>query len=256
MIAAGFTVISETLCETVDLRAGDRVLDVATGTGNTALSAARRQCRVTGVDFVPAHLERGRLRAEAEGLQIEFIEGDAEDLPFTDGSFDVVLSTLGAMFVPNQQKAADELLRVCRPGGKIGMANWTPDGWAAQFGQIVGRYLHFGGAPASPFAWGCERQIKQLLGDRALVRSAVKRSFLARHTSAQDYWLFFQKATGWDLNLQSRLDEEQRKAFSKDVIALIERLNCSNDHTVVIPQEYLEVVAVRSTDSSVRQTAG
>jgi len=246
LLAASFTIIGEMLCEAADLRAGQIVLDVATGTGNTALAAARRHCRVTGLDFVPSLLEQGRRRARAEGLEIEFIEGDAEDLPFADGSFDVVLSTLGIMFVPDQQKAADELLRVCRPGGKIGIVSWTPKGWAAQFGEIVGKYMHSNGSAASPFEWGCEKRLQLLLGTRARLVASQEKLFLARHLSAQDYWRFFKKATGWGLNLAKSLGEKERDDFEDEVIALLGRMNRSQDETLLVPQEYLEAVAVKT----------
>jgi SAM-dependent methyltransferase len=134
-------IMSELLCEAVDLRAGQLVLDVATGSGNAALAAARRGCEVTGVDYVPSLLERARVRARAEGLPVTFREGDAEQLPFPDASFDVVLSVVGVMFAPDQERAARELLRVCRPGGKIGLANWTPDGFNAEMTRVMTRYV-------------------------------------------------------------------------------------------------------------------
>ena len=166
VVGSLITIVSEQLCEAVDLRAGWVVLDVATGSGNTALAAARRFCEVTGVDFVPALLERGRERAAAERLPVTFLEGDAEALPFPDAAFDAVLSTFGVMFAPNQERAAAELLRVCRPGGKIGLANWTPDGLAAEHFRTVGRHVPPPPGLPPPTRWGTEAGLRELFGDR------------------------------------------------------------------------------------------
>ena len=154
VFAAPFMIVSETLCEAVDLRAGSRVLDVACGAGNTALAAARRFAEAVGVDYVPALLARGRERAAAERLPVAFQEGDAEALPFPDASFDVVLSTFGVMFAPDQARAAAELLRVCRPGGTIGLANWTPEGFTGQSSAIRNRYAPPGDRGRRPRAPG------------------------------------------------------------------------------------------------------
>jgi len=245
-IAVNLTIMGELLCEAVDLRAGQKVLDVATGTGNTALAAARRNCEVTGLDFVGEFLERARQRAEAEGLPVEFIEGDAESLPFPDASFDVVLSTIGAMFVPDQQKAASELLRVCRPGGKIGMANWTPGSWAQQVGVICSRYVKAPPAgQASPFDWGSGTAVHALLGEGVADIKFQKRSFLARHGSCGDYWEMFLKGSGGLVALFDSLEPCHREAITAEVVALLERSNQSKDGTLVLPNEYLEVVATR-----------
>ncbi|CAA9520952.1 MAG: Methyltransferase type 11 [uncultured Thermomicrobiales bacterium] len=151
VVGSTLVVMAEQLCEAVDPRAGQRILDVATGHGNAALAAARRFCEVTAIDYVPALLERGRQRAAAEGLEVAFAEGDAENIPFPDASFDIVFSTLGAMFAPDQEKAAAELLRVCRPGGKVGLANWTPDGFIGEMFRVTGRHVP---PPARPQAAG------------------------------------------------------------------------------------------------------
>src|SRR5690242_20055963 len=156
VIGATLVVISEELCEAVDLHAGQSVLDVATGSGNTAIAAARRFCKVTGIDYVPSLLEVGRRRAGAENLHVTFQEGDTENIPFGNASFDVVLSTLGVMFTPDQEKAASELLRVCRPGGKIGLANWTPTGFIGAVFRSIGKYIPPAPGLKSGALWGTE----------------------------------------------------------------------------------------------------
>ncbi len=183
-----FVVIAEILCEAVDLRPGRRVLDVATGHGNAALAAARRFCEVTGIDYVPFVLEDARKRAAAEGLLVDFQEGDAEEIPFPDASFDYVLSTLGAMFAPDQEKIARELLRVCKPGGKIGMANFMPDGFGGEIGKLTAKYL----PPPPPglkppFLWGIEERLHELLGEGVSSLEVQRRSFVFRYPSPQFY---------------------------------------------------------------------
>jgi ubiquinone/menaquinone biosynthesis C-methylase UbiE len=163
VIASLIVPIAERLSDAVDLRAGQRVLDVATGSGNVAIAAARRMCAVTGVDFVPALLDRGRSRAAAEGLPVTFEEGDAEALTANDGSFDVVLSALGVMFAPNQEQAAHELLRVCRPGGRLGLANWTPEGWIGEMLRVVSRHVPPPTGLRPPTRWGTEDGLRELL---------------------------------------------------------------------------------------------
>src|SRR3712207_2995687 len=183
--SAHFVVISELLCEAVDLRSGLRVLDVATGNGNTALAAARRFCDVTGIDHKPAVLEDGRGRASAEGFRINFREGDAENLPFPNASFDFVLSTIGAMFVPNQEKVASEMLRVCRPSGKIGMANWTPNSFVGELSSIIGKYACSSSGPKSAFLWGTEDLLSELFGDGVASLQVLQRSFVFRYPSPE-----------------------------------------------------------------------
>jgi len=181
MVATGATIVGELLCDAVDVRAGQRVLDVATGSGNTALAAARRYCEVTGIDYVPALLERGRERAAVERVPVTFLEGDAENIPFPDASFDVVLSTFGAMFAPNQEKAASELLRVCRPGGKIGMANWTPNGWTGVMFQVTAQHVPPPPGVPSPIFWGMEERLRKLFGDGIASLQVTRRSNIFRY---------------------------------------------------------------------------
>ncbi len=238
-------IMSELLCEAVDLRPGRRVLDVATGNGNTALAAARRFCEVIGIDYVPTLLEDGRERAAAEGLQVNFQEGDAENIPFPDASFDYVLSTVGVMFAPNQEKAASELLRVCRPGGKIGLASWTPDGFLGEFFRVIGKHVPPPPGLKPPFLWGTEERLRELLGEGISSLQATRRSFVFRYPSAKYYVDFFRTYYGPLYKAFDALDETGQEALARDVEDLVNRYNRSGDETVVWPGDYLEVVATR-----------
>ncbi len=245
-LGAAFVIISERLCEAVDLRAGQRVLDIATGSGNTALAAARRFCNVTGVDYTPAWLEAGRKRAAAEGLQVRFQEGDAEELPFPDASFDVVLSTLGVMFAPDQEKAVSELLRVCRPGGTIGLANWTPESFSGKLIQTTSRYLP---PPPpnlkSPLLWGTEEQLRELLGDKVASLQVRRRGFGFRFRSERHFLEFMKATSGGIKNILQMLDAPRRESLSQDLLDLARRFNESGDETIVAPSDYLEAVATK-----------
>src|ERR671919_1376041 len=181
MIAWNTAFVGEVLCEEVDLRAGQRVLDVACGTGNTALSAGRRFCEAVGVDFVPALIERARERAAAERLPTTFEVADAENLPFEDASFDVVLSIFGSMFAPDQERAAAELVRVCRPGGRIGLANWTPEGFVGQMLRAVGGYVPPPAGVRSPVEWGKESRLRELFDDGGVKVDVTEREFVFRY---------------------------------------------------------------------------
>jgi ubiquinone/menaquinone biosynthesis C-methylase UbiE len=245
-VGGTIVLLAEHLCEAVDLRPGQRVLDVATGSGNTALAAARRFCDVTGVDYVPELLARGRERAAAEHLTIDFREGDAEALPFDDASFDVVLSTVGAMFAPNQERTADELTRVCRPGGKIGMVNWTPEGFIGQLFKLTGSYVPPPPGLKGPVQWGNEARLQELFADRVSSIHAERRDFTMRYPSA-DFWVeYFRTYYGPTVKAFETLDDAGREAYARDLLALIERFNRSGDGTMIVPCEYLEVVAVRA----------
>ena len=245
MIATAITLVGELLCEAVDVRAGQRVLDVATGTGNTALAAARRFCDVTGVDYVPALLERGRERAAFERLPITFQEGDAESIPFPDASFDVVLSTFGAMFAPNQEQAARELLRVCRPGGKIGLANWTPEGWLGELFRINSRYVPPPPGLKPAVLWGSEARLRELFGDGITALHATRRTFVFRYHSPQHWLEYWRAYYGPTLAAFQALDAAGQEALARDLLDLVDRWNRSGDATMAVPGEYLEVVAVR-----------
>jgi SAM-dependent methyltransferase len=245
VIAARQILVGELLCEAMDIHPGETVLDVATGSGNAALAAARRGGRVTGLDFVPALLARGEERARAERLSIIFCEGDAEHLPFDEGAFDVVLSTFGVMFAPDQEGAARELLRVCRPGGKIGLANWTPGGFTGQVFAINARYVPppVGLRPA--VLWGTQARLEELLGPGIVSLRAQPRHATIRAASEETWMEGRRKYFGPTRQAFATLDHAQRVAYERDLLALIRRHNRANDGTVIIPSEYLEVVAFR-----------
>ena len=238
-------IMGELLCEAVDVHSGDKVLDVATGSGNAAISAARRFCDATGIDYVPELIEQARKRAEVEGLEITFEVGDAEDLPYPNASFDVVLSTLGVMFAPNQEKVAEELLRVCRPGGKIGLANWTPDGFIGNMFRTMGKHVPPPPGIKPPPLWGTEERLRELLGEGVASLEMRKRSYTWRYPSAGHFVEYFRSYYGPTLKAFDSLDEDGREALAEDLEELLERWNTSGDATLIVPSDYLEVVAVR-----------
>jgi len=238
-------IVGETLCEALDLRSGQKVLDVAAGNGNVTLAAARRWCEVVSTDYVPALLERGRERAAAERLAIEFREADAEALPFADASFDAVVSTFGVMFTADQDQAAAELVRVCKPGGKIGLANWTPDGFIGQLFKTIGKYMPPPAGVKSPALWGTGARITELFGAQASSIHLEQRDFVFRYRSAQHWLDVFKSYYGPLLKTFGALDPDARTALTDDLFALIKRFNRSGDKTMVVPSEYLEVVVTR-----------
>lgn len=245
MIATQQILVGELLCEAVDVHPGHKVLDVATGSGNTALAAARRGGEVIGIDFVPALLERGQERAAAERLRITFQDGDAENIPFADTSFDMVLSTFGAMFASNQEKTARELLRVCRPGGKIGMANWTPDGMVGQIFAATARRMPPPPGTRPPVLWGTEDRLRELFGDGGASLRTTRRHCIFRALSG-DRWLEFHRTYfGPTMKAFEALDPAGQEALSRDMLEILRRFNRSGDTTLVAPGDYLEVVAVR-----------
>lgn len=245
--AAASMIIGEQLCETADLRAGWQVLDVATGTGNAALAAARRCCDVVGVDLAIEGLPRARQRSDAEGLNVGMAAGDALALPFADAAFDAVLSTLGVMFARDAETAADELARVCRPGGTVALANWTPDGWSAAVFEVLARHcpaLDSGPArQAGLFRWGREDGIRQLFGDRLASLEARPRTFYARHHSPQTYWQQARQISPVLRACLAEVDAATGAAIEHETLILIEAFNRSGDDSVVLAHDYLEVVA-------------
>jgi len=232
----------ELLCEAVGLRAGHKVLDVAAGSGNAALSAARRGCESVGIDYVPALIERARERAAVDRLPARFEVGDCEAIPCTDGSFDVVLSVFGSIFAPDPVKAAQELLRVCRPGGTIGMTNWTPDGfWGQTFG-LQARYTPPPPGLRPPAEWGTEARLRELFADAIVSLHSTPRSALFRYRSSAHWIEVFSTYFGPVMKTLEALDEERRRAYLADLDATINRFNRSGDDTLVVSADYLEVV--------------
>jgi ubiquinone/menaquinone biosynthesis C-methylase UbiE len=235
----------EQLCEAMDLRAGQSVLDVAGGNGNATLAAARRFCKVVSTDYVPALLDHSQVRAQAEGLAIEYQQADAEALPFTDNSFDNVVSTFGVMFTPNQSKASSELIRVCRPGGKIGLANWTPTGFVGQVLKTVRQYIPPPAGINSPAAWGTREFLQQNLGPESSSLQMALREFVFRYQSPQHWLDLFATCYGPLLKAYEALDKAAGENLSDDLLSLIRRFNRAEDGTMVVPSEYLEVVATK-----------
>jgi ubiquinone/menaquinone biosynthesis C-methylase UbiE len=246
IVGTTLQIVGETLCEAVDLRSNQRVLDVAAGNGNATLAAARRFADVVSTDYVAALLEGGRRRAEADRLPVTFQEADAEALPFADASFDVVLSTFGVMFTPNQDKAARELLRVCRPGGKIGLANWTPESFIGQMFRVLGKYVPPVAGVAPPSLWGTKARLDTLFGSQAAV-AAESRNFVFRYKSPAHWLEIFRDYYGPVLKAFASLNPEARKALEKDLHDLLDQHNVAKDGTLVLPSEYLEAVITKKS---------
>lgn len=246
VVASRIVYQAEQLCETADLQAGWRVLDVATGSGNAALAAARRGCVSVGSDYVPALLERGRIRAEAEHLSVAFVEGDAEQLPFPNASFDAVLSIYGVMFAPHHQRAASELARVCRPGGRIALACWTPGGFIGETFRVISRYLPPAPGLQPPIRWGEEEYQRELFGDSAASIASYPRTAIFRFQSAEENVSFFRTYYGPTLHAFDALSAERRQALHRDLIALAKRYDRnSGTGPIAIAADYLETVVVR-----------
>lgn len=245
IIGSTLQIVAEELCEAVDLRPGCRVLDVAAGNGIASLAAARRWCDVVSTDYVPSLLERGRLRAEAEGFSLAFEQADAEALPYGNGAFDAVISTFGVMFTPDQDRAAAELLRVCKAGGRIGLANWTPDGFIGQVFKTLGRYLPPPAGVRSPMLWGTRERLTELFGAASSSLAATPRYFNFRYRSPEHFIEVFKTYYGPMLKAFAALDAEGQSGLARDLHALIGRLNKATDGTMVVPSEYFEVVIVK-----------
>jgi ubiquinone/menaquinone biosynthesis C-methylase UbiE len=239
--------VADALCEAADLQAGWRVLDVATGSGNAALAAARFGCEVVGIDYVPALLARGRRRAEAEGLAIELLEGDAEAIPFPDASFDAVLSVYGSMFAPDHHRAAAELARVSRPGGRIALATWTPDGFIGEMLQVVAAHVPPPPGVLSPIRWGSESYLRELFADQVQSLVSTERTFTFRFRSAEAYVDYFRTFYGPTVKAFEAAGSVSGDALFTDLVELVHRYARTGSGPVAIPATYLQTVAVRST---------
>ncbi len=246
VVGTTLQIVGETMCEALDLRSGSRVLDVAAGNGNATLAAARRWCDVTSTDYVASLLESGRARAKAEGHTIQFEEADAENLPYRDASFDAVISTFGVMFTPNQEKSASELARVCKRGGKIGLANWTPDSFIGQLFKTIGKYVPPAAGLKSPGLWGTRARLEELFANTAKEIRTVNREFVFRYHSSRHWLEVFRSYYGPMNKAFGALDPDNQAAFTLDLMALMESRNRSGDQTLVLPSEYLEVVIERA----------
>lgn len=242
VVGTTLQIVGESLCEALDLRAGERVLDVAAGNGNATLAAARRWCDVVSTDYVPALLERARARASAEGLPVQFEQADAENLPYPDHGFDVVLSTFGVMFTPDQDKAAAEMARACKPGGRIGLANWTPASFVGEIFKTMGRYLPPAAGVKSPALWGTEARLRELFGERLDSIAIEHRNFVFRYRNVAHWLEVFRTFYGPMHKAFGALDATQQESLATDLIALAERFNRATDGTLVAPSEYVEVV--------------
>jgi len=241
-IGTRLQIVGESLCEAVDLLATDKVLDVAAGNGNASLAAARRFAEVTSTDYVPQLLDQGRRRAEADRLPIAFQVADAERLPFPDATFDVALSTFGVMFTPNQERAASELVRVVKPGGRIGLATWTPEGFLGKLFKVVGAFVPPPASVRSPLEWGTETRLVQLFGPRATDLRVERKDYAFRYRSAAHWIEIFRAYYGPTHKAFAALDESGQRSLHAALMELLERENRHDGDALVIPGEYLEVV--------------
>ena len=241
IVGTTLQIVGEDLCEALDLRPGSKVLDVAAGNGNATLAAARRWCDVTSTDYVRALLNNGRDRAAAERLKVDFREADAENLPFADKSFDVVMSTFGVMFTADQDKAAAEMLRVCRSGGKIGMANWTPEGFIGQLFKTLGKHVAPPAGVKSPALWGTRARLDEMFGKAAEI-DAQPRMFVFRYRSPEHWLEVFKTFYGPMLKAFGALDAAKQAALRNDLLLLVGQFNRATDGTMAVRSEYLEVV--------------
>ncbi len=245
IIGTTLQIVGETLAEAADVCADERVLDVAAGNGNATLAAARRFAKVTSTDYVPALLDGGRARAQADGLDVQFKEADAEQLPFDDGSFDVVLSTFGAMFTPDHARAANEMLRVLRDGGRIGLANWTPEGFVGRLFKVIGAHVPPPAGLKSPALWGTESHVVQLFGARAANIHYERRIFNFRYRSAAHWMQVFRDFYGPTHKAFAALDAGGQRALERDITSVLEEMNVGGTSSLVVPGEYLEVIVTK-----------
>ena len=242
VVGTTLQIVGESLAEAADIRAGERVIDVAAGNGNATLAAARRFAEVTSTDYVPALLDKGAMRARAEGLEVAFGVADAEALPYADRSFDAALSTFGVMFTPDHRRAAGELLRVVRDGGRIGLANWTPEGFIGRLFKLIGAHLPPPAGLKSPALWGTEAHLHELFGERAAAIRCERKHFAFRYRSAAHFLQVFRDTYGPTHKAFAALDADGQRALAGEITALLESLNVAGPQSLVVPSEYLEVV--------------
>jgi ubiquinone/menaquinone biosynthesis C-methylase UbiE len=242
VIGSTLQIVGETLCEALDLCAGETVIDVAAGNGNATLAAARRFAKVTSTDYVPQLLELGKKRAEADGLAVAFREADAENLPNKDGAFDVAVSTFGIMFTPDQQKSAAEIRRVVKKGGRIGLANWTPESYIGQLFKLIGKYMPPPAGVSPPSLWGTDARLQELFPGTTI--STAKRIFNFRYQSPEHWLDIFRTYYGPTFKTFGALPVDGQKALEADILALLRQLNRKGDKALVVPSEYLEAVIV------------
>lgn len=247
VVGTTLQIVGESLCEAIDLHSGEKVLDVAAGNGNASLAAARRWANVVSTDYVASLLERGRERARANGLVIDFREADAEALPFRDGEFDAVLSTFGVMFAPDQEQAAAEMVRVCRPGGgRIGLANWTPNGFIGQLFKTLGKHVPPAAGLKSPALWGSMERLNELFHPHGATVVVTPKPFMFRYRSPQHWLDVFRTYYGPVLKAFATLDPQAQAALQRDLLMLVAEFNRAKDGTMVVPSDYLEVVVSRA----------
>jgi SAM-dependent methyltransferase len=244
VIGTTLQIVGEQLCEAVDLRADERVLDVAAGNGNATLAAARRFADVTSTDYVPALLERGRGRASAEGLDVTFRVADAEALPFPPASFDLVLSTFGVMFAPDHAQAASEMMRVCRTGGRIGLACWTPEGFLGHLLRVVAKYVPPAPGVQSPLLWGTDAHIRDIFAGSSSIEHTT-RHFAFRYRSPEHWIEVFRAFYGPVLKAFAALDADGQAGLETDLLSLLRKADRSGGGGLVVPAEYLETVITR-----------
>jgi ubiquinone/menaquinone biosynthesis C-methylase UbiE len=245
-VAALIQSVADQVAEALDIQAGWRVLDVATGSGNAAISAARLGAEAAGVDYVPALLERGRRRVEAEGLDVALVEGDAEALPFGDSEFDAVTSVFGSMFAPDHERAAAELARVVKPGGKIGLATWTPDGFIGELLRAVAQHVPPAAGVASPILWGTETYLRRIFGDAVASIRCREQTFVWRSRSAEAWVDFFRAYYGPTFKAFEAVGPEGEQALHADLVALVDAYAGRRDGPITIPATWLQTVAVRA----------
>lgn len=242
VVGTTLQIVGEQLCETMDLRPGSKVLDVAAGNGNATLAAARRFCDVTSTDYVDSLLENGRNRAAGDRLTVDFQVADVEALPFEDQSFDAVISTFGVMFTPDQEQAAQQMLRVCRSGGTIAMANWTPDSMIGQVFKTLGRHIPPAPGVKSPALWGTEARIRELFDHEALSVELFRRAFVFRYRSTGHFMDIFRRFYGPIHKAFLALDPAGQAALDSDLRAVLDRFNTATDGTLVAPADYVDVI--------------